>query len=271
MFSQVWLMSQWTWNTSWLLLGLISFALYYLYLLKRYSTIKIYHSQPLLFFFSLALLYVLIGSPLYTISQLTFSTHMIQMSMVYFFVPPAFLLGIPSPIFHHILKNPLIQKLRTYSFPAKLSLYAFAILFFIYHLPFVLNLLSNHTHILNGYLTLLFILSFSMWWPLVAPIPELRYSHHEKKQYAYLSGFLLMPACLNFIISAFIGGSANPVMIQLAAHLCVPPELLTSDVFSSPLPTKYDQFTGGLSMLGMHKLGLMLTFHIGKKVKNHTT
>ncbi|WP_369293410.1 cytochrome c oxidase assembly protein, partial [Alkalihalophilus pseudofirmus] len=54
-----------------------------------------YHRQPFLFFSSLILFYLTTGSPFAALSHLTFSSHMVQMSILFFIFPPLFLLGIP--------------------------------------------------------------------------------------------------------------------------------------------------------------------------------
>src|SRR5699024_5216157 len=117
--------------------------------------------------------------------------------------PPIILLGIPNPMLDHILHR---LKINQRCFDSKIPLFIFAVLFFIYHLPFILNLLSQHSFFQNGYLILLFILSFGMWWPIASPDPSRRLHQEHMKRYAFLSGLILMPACMLFILTALLDG-----------------------------------------------------------------
>ncbi|MFK9090185.1 cytochrome c oxidase assembly protein [Bacillus salipaludis] len=251
MFYAVWLEGQLVWNIP-LLTGLICIAVLYGCLVTFYTNIKIYHKQPLLFFLCLGILYVTLGSPLSTLSHLSFSFHMMQMSILYFIIPPLFLLGIPES-FPKILKG--INKLFL---PPLVALYTFAVLFLMYHLPIVLTFLSKNSFVHNGYLVLLFIMALSMWCPIVKD---------RNKPFALLSGLLLMPACILFIITGFIGGLNNPFLAQMTANLCISPSAISSlHILPPPFNTGLDQIMAGILMIVMHKFALILTVRFGKKV-----
>lgn len=263
MIINVLLRDQFMWSTS-LFACLIVFAVIYSWLVHHFTEQKIYHKQPLLFFSGLALLYITLGSPITALSHLSFSLHMIQMSILFFVIPPILILGIPNRLlntFVHIRAvNLLLKGLRQ----SRMALFIFATLFLLYHIPVILNAFSQHSFIHNSYLFLLLILSFSMWWPLASPIPEHRFHRRNRKKYVFLSGMLLMPACLLFIFSAFIDGTNNPFMSQLMVHLCIPAETNSLTILPPPFNTKYDQASAGLLMLGIHKLSLMTTGKVGK-------
>src|SRR5699024_4348523 len=91
---------------------LICIIFIYIILLKRFTNLKNNYLQPILFVLGFGLFYLTIGSPISDIIHLSFTLHMIQISMLYFIVPPLILLGIP----HHIL-NPLakIPKVKQFS------------------------------------------------------------------------------------------------------------------------------------------------------------
>ncbi|WP_370221759.1 cytochrome c oxidase assembly protein [Cytobacillus sp.] len=262
MFYNVLLEDQFMWNTP-LLLGLMGIAVLYVLAATRLADIKMYHKQPLFFFFSLGLLYLTIGSPLTVISHLSFSLHMIQMSIIYFIVPPLFLLGIPSHLFHR--KISMVNKISKWFFTPKISLIVFAVLFLMYHLPAVLNVFSQNPIVHNGYIYLLLVLSFSMWWPIVSPDLKQRLCEGRKQRYAFLSGVLLMPACLLFVFSAFIDGANNPFLTQITSHLCIPSQSISLTILPPPFNTNYDQATAGFIMLGIHKAALMATTRLGAK------
>ncbi|MEK5441188.1 cytochrome c oxidase assembly protein [Fredinandcohnia sp. FSL W7-1320] len=255
------------WNTP-LLVGLIGIAVIYSLFVHRVTEIKLYQKQPLLFIFSLVLLYVSIGSPLTTISHLSFSLHMIQMSILYFIVPPILLLGTPCNLFQRIRGIPIVNVVTKWFLFPRIALFVFAILFFMYHLPEVLKAFSQDSFLHNGYIFVLLILSFGMWWPIVSPDPRQRFDKRTKKQFAVLSGVLLMPACLLFIFSALIDGLNNPFLTQLTAHLCIPSQSFSLNILPPPFNTKYDQAIAGLIMLGIHKISLTATTRLQSASSN---
>lgn len=267
MIIEVLLRDQFMWSTS-LFAGITVIAAIYSWLVYRLTEQKIYHKQPLLFFFSLSLLYITLGSPITALSHLSFSLHMVQMSILFFVIPPILILGIPNRLLHRIIHirgvNLILKGLRQ----SRIALFIFAILFLLYHIPVILNILSQHAYFHNGYLFLLLTLSFSLWWPLVSPLPEHRFHSNKRKKYVFLSGMLLMPACLLFIFSAFIDGINNPFMTQLMVHLCIPSEAISFNILPPPFNTKYDQASAGILMLGIHKLSLIATGKVGKTKKS---
>lgn len=255
--------SQMSWNIP-LLIGLICVALLYAFLLKRFTSIKLYHKQPLLLFLSLFLFYLTIGSPLSVISHLSISSHMIQMSILYFMIPPLFLLGIPNPIFQKIKSIKIVEILGKLFLRPIIALSAFAVLFLMYHFPAFLTYFSQHPFVHNGYLLLLLMLSFSMWWPIAAPDPEQRFYKAQKKRYTFLSGVLLMPACLMLIVFALFDSTNNSFLAQAMSGLCLPAHSVSlSGILPAPFNTKFDQVMAGIFMLGLHKFSLMLTFRLG--------
>ncbi len=265
MFWDVLLAGQLVWNTQ-LLIVLICIGIVYTFFIHRFTTLKLYHKQPLLFFLGLGFLYLTIGSPLYNISHLSFSLHMIQMSILYFIIPPIILFGIPESICNQVFEMQRLKKIMKLLFSAKMALYVFAVLFLLYHLPVVLNILSQSPYLQNGYLLLLFILSFGMWWPIASPDLKQRLCKGCMKRYGFLNGLILMPACLLFILTAFIDGGNNPFFAQITAHLCMPSQSSSFTLLPPPFNTKFDQIMAGIFMLGLHKFGLVMTFTLEKKV-----
>ena len=241
------------WNMSFLI-GLMIIACLYGSLLSRFTAIKLYHKQPIFFFTGLLLVYVTMGSPLSTISHLSFSFHMFFMSIHYFIIPPLLLLGIPYPFFQQMDKKPWIKKL---CFPSNIALYTFALLFFSYHLQITLNLFSQYPTIHTSYMVLMFYLSFIIWWPLLSPH---QYSKVGKKAYAFKSSLLIMPACFFFIFSGILGGIGSlPLHTELNATLCLPSNFSPSDLLPFPFNSRIDQSAAGILMIGMHKFGMVIT------------
>jgi len=257
------------WNIPWFI-GLICVAVLYIFSIRRYTKVKLKHGQPLLFFFCLSLIYITMGSPLAAISHFSFSLHMIQMSILYFIIPPIFLLGIPEPLFQQLGKIPIIKKARTFIFSPVISLSIFAVLFLLYHLPFVLNILSQYPFAHTIYDISLFILAFHMWWPVAAPGVKHRFTNRKRKRYVFLSGLILMPACLLFIVNAFMDSMNNPFLTEMTAELCLPASSDSIDLLPFPFNTKYDQIMAGVFMMALHKFGLMLTMKLGTEISGST-
>jgi cytochrome c oxidase assembly factor CtaG len=271
MFYAMWLEGQWMWNMP-LLACLICLAAIYVYLVVTYTNTKLYQKQPLLYFLSLGIMYVTFGSPFETISHLSFSLHMLQMSILYFIVSPLVVLGIPDPLIQTIRNCSLSIRVRKFVLSSKATLYTFGAMFLLYHIPVVLTALNQTALVHNGYLFMLLVLSFRMWQPITVPDSKTFHTKDQKKSYLFLSGLVIMPACLLFIITAFLGGMNNPLLSQLTTNLCISPSQLSQlsslDILPSSFNTRLDQMFAGILMLGMHKFGLILTVHLEKKLKS---
>ncbi len=248
-----------TWNVP-LFVFTICLTVIYFMNIKR----KIKPLQPILFLIGIWLLYIVIGSPLLTISYLSFSFHMIQMSFLFFIVPPLILLGIPTNIYEKIVAIPYFKKVRKGLLTPKAALIIFAILFLLYHLPFLLTMISEYPGLQKTYLTILFILAFRMGWPLASPNPAQRLLATKRKKYLLQSSIYIMPACMMFILSALLAEMGNPFLGQMTAHLCLPAGS-TMNVLPAPFNTKYDQMLAGVFMMGLHKASLMITSKLEKK------
>ncbi|MDR7237763.1 cytochrome c oxidase assembly protein [Neobacillus drentensis] len=270
MFYAMFLEGQSLWNVP-LLAFLICIALLYVVLVLSFTKIKLNQKQPLLFFLSLGIMYLAFGSPFEKISHLSFSLHMLQLSILYFIIPPLFLLGIPDSFLHYIQNLTLFVRVSKFFLAPIAALYAFGVLFLMYHFPVVLSTISQNTVVHNGYLFVLLLLSVRMWGPIAAPDLNNNGSTRQNKRYLFLSGLALMPACLLFILTALVGGMNNPLLTELTANLCISPSQLDSlNLLPAPFNTRLDQMFAGILMLGMHKFGLILTVRLGKKVNSGT-
>lgn len=239
-----------TWSMP-LLAGLLAVSFMYVFLLRSpTSPIK-----PILFFTGLLMVYFLIGSPLTLMTKLSFSFHMIQMGILYFIVPPLLLLGIPQSVLKQVRTTfKHIVRVRI-PFSSTHALYLFSILLLIYHVPFIFIIFTQHAFAQTAYEVVLFSLAVWMWWPIASPNPSERLKDASLKKYVFKSGLLITPACLYFIFTAFIDASHSPFLTQLTAHICIP----EASSISSPFHTKSDQFFAGVSMFGLHKVGLIVT------------
>ncbi|WP_188454618.1 cytochrome c oxidase assembly protein [Virgibacillus oceani] len=254
---EVLLAGQLEWNFP-LMAVFICIALLYLYFIMQFTKIKSYKKQAIFFIIGIGLLFFTIGSPVTAISHLSSSFHMIQISILYFIIPPLLLLGIPA----QLERAPFIKKRKKLLFPPMLALAIFSLMFFLYHLPLGTGFLFSNTYFHITYLFLLFIISLRMWWPLVSPFEKKQLYKKQINHYAFLSKLLITPACLLFIVSALIGGMDNHYITHFTSQLCIPPAFATSNILPFPFNTRLDQVLAGTLMLGIHKLSIMSVLQI---------
>ncbi|MGM8364333.1 cytochrome c oxidase assembly protein [Virgibacillus sp. W0181] len=254
-----------TWNLNLFLFLTITSILYYFLLLhkNRFPTTAVH--EAFLFNSALIILYLAIGSPLLAISYLSVSLHMLQMSVLFFIVPPLLLLGIPTVAFDQISHHPVIKKLRYLFIHPIVALTAFSALFLLYHLPILLTYISKHSLIQQTYLSVLFLLSIRMWWPITIRFPT---QAINRSKYIKQSMLFITPACLLFIVGALLDSVNNPFLTEMTAHLCLPNDFSTVQLLPAPFNTKYDQLFAGFGMMGMHKIGLVITNTLGKRRAN---
>src|SRR5690606_30288531 len=104
--------------------------------------------------------------------------------------------------------------------------------------------------------------SLNMWMPLVSPEPKQQFNKEDKKRFAFLSGVLLLPACLLFLFSAFVGLVDNPFLTELTATLCIPSQSLSFHILPPPFHPRYDEAIAAFIMLGIHQTSLVVTARI---------
>lgn len=202
------------------------------------------------------------------LSQVSVTLHMIQMSLLFFFVPPLLLLGIPPSLFDVMARGMRRSKLPSIHLSPKTSLATFAILLLFYHTPITLTFLVARPLFHTGYLWLLFLLSFGMWKPFASPDPLLRLCACKMKRYAFLSGLAITPACLLFIASGFFEGATNPWALQLLAHLCGPDTLDSFPLLPAPFHAKHDRILAGILMMVLHKSSLVFILKLERTVSS---
>lgn len=249
----IYLATQASWNFP-LFIVLSLILVFYLFLNKIHKKANTTTFQKILFISGIIMLYLMIGSPLLSLSYLSFSFHMIQMSIVFFIVPPLILLGLPT----FSLKHKFLLLLKKCTMKPLLALIIFAILFLFYHVPFVLTIVNKTEIVKNIYLLVLFILAFMMWSPIAS---HKNTTKTDQRRFSKLSSYLIMPACLFFIMSALLQTMNNPFMTDLAVHLCLPVNY-SIQFLPFPFNTKYDQIMSGILMISIHKLGIVGTLKV---------
>lgn len=208
----------------------------------------------------------MLGSPFAMLSQVSITLHMVQMSLLFFFVPPLLMLGIPVALVDVMTSWLRRSKLPSIHLSPIAFLSTFAVVFLFYHTPIILTFLVARPLVHAGFLLLLFLLSFGMWKPLASPDPLLRLCSCKMKRYAFLSGVAISPACLFFIASGFLEGATNPLALQLISHLCGPDILESFPLLPAPFHTKHDLILAGLFMMVLHKSALVVTLKLERRV-----
>ncbi|MEI5907993.1 cytochrome c oxidase assembly protein [Bacillus spongiae] len=244
------------WNIP-LFFGFLIISLLYLLLVRLWLKEKPLLIQTLLFYSGLWIIYFLTGSPLAHVSHVSFTFHMIDMSLLFFIVPPMLLLGLPSSMMRG--QNSLFNRRIRRIWSPVISLILFACLFFLYHLPFIFDVYSQYPSIHDGYVFIMFLLSIHAWSPLTNSTQSF-----QRRSYAFLSGMILMPACLLFIVNGLLGETTISFLVnvtkhQMASHssYLVLPSWYTSQV---------DQIVAGIIMIAIHKLAMVMTYKMAMRM-----
>lgn len=237
---------------AWLVVCLAILLLYLFVVAKR----RVVRNESLLFILSIGLLYLLIGSPLYALSHLTMSFHMVYMSLLFFVIPPLILFGLPEELIR------IGTSVKALNVPPIFALFSFASLFFLYHLPFVFSVLQQHSFIHHIYVAIMFYLSFFIWLPFVVL--------KESQPFARLSSAVITPACLLFIFVALFGKGENPLLAQLFYSLCLP-DYEAAKLLPFPYNPQFDLFFAGVVMLTIHKVALLFVQHLQSTKDEWTT
>jgi len=203
-----------------------------------------------LFIAGMGLFYVGWGGPLNVLGHFLFGAHMLKMSILYLAMPPMILLGIPADWFRTLLKPRAIKMVVAFFTHPLLALILFNGLFSLYHLPLVFDRIMSDYWLHAGVHLLLEIAAFFMWWPVVAPVPEMDRLHGLLKMgYILANGILITPACAMII---FADTPLYKLYTEGAAMLCLPFSYITFDSPQTfnllPISIRDDQQTGGVIM-----------------------
>jgi putative membrane protein len=202
------------WSPFYIALTLVIGVLYFMLIrqLKRRFEVapQIPFYKGLFFILGLVCFYAGEGSPIAFYSHQLFSVHMLQMSILYFFMPPLLLLGIPIYLLREMLK---IRAIHVFLIPSTIvAAFLFNLLLSVYHLPLIFNYVMNHMILHVIYHVILLATSFQMWWPILAPVREYnRLAPLRRLGYIIVTGLILTPACMMII-------GANTVLYPLYDH-----------------------------------------------------
>ncbi|KAA9025999.1 cytochrome c oxidase assembly factor CtaG [Niallia endozanthoxylica] len=248
------------WSPIFLIFVILITASYFLLTTKYTHVFKnskpLTQSQIILFGFAMVLIYIVKGSPLDLMGHLMFYAHMIQMSVLLFIIPPILILAVPVWLWKDIWSIPVLKTIMAFFTRPIIALVLFNVTFSLYHIPFIFDVIKTTMWLHEAYTSLLFMLAFSMWWPLVNKLDKNRSIVGLKKvAYIFASGALILPACALIIFndSPMYAAYSDPKLWAQALALCVPQATLASLDLSGPemftsLSLIHDQQLGGILM-----------------------
>jgi putative membrane protein len=250
------------------LLVMVLFSMCYFYIVtKRRGNFEdsqpITRSESFLFILVMFLIYVIKGSPIDLLGHIMFYVHMIQMALLYLVVPPLLIIAVPNWVWKRIISVNWIGKFFYFFTKPILALLLFNVIFSLYHVPTVFDVVKVNAFSHGGYTIVLFILSMFMWWPLMNKIEDQHQLNGLKKVgYLFANGMLLTPACALIIFAEhpIYLTYSDPSHWMKAMSLCVPSGTLQSlsgitgpELFSH-LPVVEDQQLGGVIMKIMQEI-----------------
>ncbi|WLD95032.1 cytochrome c oxidase assembly protein [Alkalihalobacillus sp. AL-G] len=191
------------WNPFVLLLSVAVLGIYFFYTHKGPYKDKVTRLQQVWFTVAVICVYVAKGTPLSVIGHhYSFTFHMIQMSLLYFIVPPLALIGLPADFLRKIINMKGIKRTFHFFTQPLIALLLFNLLISFYHLPFIFDSIMAQPLLHEPYHVVLLLTSIFMWWPVIAPLPEEnRLSDLQKVGYIFADGVLLTPACALIIFA----------------------------------------------------------------------
>jgi putative membrane protein len=174
-----------------------------------------------------------VSSPLELLAHELFSVHMLQMSIAYFMVPPLLLLGMPGYLVQPLFEAKVLGAVLRFFTRPLISLFFFNGLISFYHVPVVFDTIMK-SHVLHFVVhSVLLFAAMCMWWPIIAPVPELdRVKPLYKLALIVANGMLLTPACALITFT-------DTVLFSTYSH--------GSNLFPTLTPL-FDQQAGGVIM-----------------------
>ncbi|MDE3838907.1 hypothetical protein C0966_05895 [Bacillus methanolicus] len=239
-----------------ILLLTFSFLIIYILMLVKVGQLnRMIVKRIICFILGLVLINFCFGGALNFYGHLLLSVHMLQMSLLCFFIPVLILSGLSEITEHPRLL--FFVKLRSSKIYHNAILGFFAFMFSFYHFPVVFNTVMSDKTLHDFSQGFLMVLSFLVWWP-VATSSYSEKSIKLKRNYIYKMILLLLPACL-FLIIANTGlykVYSDPMILNQTLRVCFSPDIDVKQYFIkfNFLSTIGDQRLGGTIMIISHKL-----------------
>jgi putative membrane protein len=119
---------------------------------------------------ALVIFYLAVGSPLDEAGdRFLFSAHMVQHSILIFFLPPLILAAFPSYVFKPLTEHPATRSLFAFLVHPVVALLTFNLVFATWHIPWLYEyaLRDRAVHELEHIMFL--VTAIQAWWPISSP------------------------------------------------------------------------------------------------------
>ncbi|MBO8162675.1 MAG: cytochrome c oxidase assembly protein [Brevibacillus sp.] len=159
--------------------------------------------QVVMFVTGLGLFFTAKASPLHFYGMhYLFSAHMVQMSLLFFVMPPFLLAAIPPWAVRAAFRIRWVERVVGVLTHPFITILLFNFLFSMYHVPIVFNTVAADHALHTLFHSVLQFAAFMMWWPVACPVPELkRLTPLKKIAYIFIDGAALLPACALIIFA----------------------------------------------------------------------
>ncbi len=157
-------------------------------------------TQAWLFYSSLVIFYLAVGSPLDQIGErFLFSAHMLQHELLMKAVPVLFLLGLPWWMADSVLARPAMKHgLRWLVHPLMCAI-LYAIVISVWHAPWLYDWALQDKLIHVGEHVMFFAVSLLYWWPILSPSRALPRASYAVQMLYLFSVLVLMTPVFAYI------------------------------------------------------------------------
>lgn len=140
------------------------------------------------FYVGVAFLWIGAEFPIHELSErFLFSAHMVQHTLFTLVAPPFLLMGMPQWMLRRLLEPPWVMRVARVATRPFVALLVFNAVIAITHWPTIVNASVRSDPVHFTLHLVLFTTATMMWWPVVAPLPELsRLSEPGKMLYLFL-------------------------------------------------------------------------------------
>src|SRR5690606_7244544 len=228
----------------------ISFVLIIYFLLlppsKNHSLKK-----SIVFILGLLAIFASLGSPINVIARIMYSSHIIQLVLLFFVASPLLIYGFKYEIIERWKKNETFAYMLKIVTNPWVALVTFYVLFYSYHIPAVFN--SVRLDLFANYFAMivLFIAAILLFHPLLL---NTSLSDKTKWTYALLNILLIVPYSVVLIVadSGIYALYTDVRLFMSSIMVCLPDaDLMTPEFFRALMPFDpvMEQLRGGILLL----------------------
>ncbi|RKQ33862.1 cytochrome c oxidase assembly protein [Oceanobacillus halophilus] len=254
------------WNGGIFIFSAFAIIIYFL-LLPSSKSHSIWKSMA--FLAGIAALYAALGSPLNIIGRIKFSTHIIQVILLYLIAPPLFIVGFKNEIFNQVKQVNILDNLINVMTKPVVAMSTFYLLFYGYHVPAIFSYSRLDLYLNYFVLLIIFIAAILIWIPILKPG---KLSDKQKLIYGLVNILLMIPYSI-FLLMAKEGIYSLYTDIDLfmsSLVVCLPDaEYLTPEFYQSLLPFDpvAEQQKGGILLLISQIVIFTVGTFAGTKIK----